>query len=181
MIHGTAASMGSRAPTHDHIGGGGGWGNDGTGRGRGTSGRWAAARWENEPSLPGETVLAVLEDDGMFYRGRVIDRRAAVLEIGMTNLEGGVVRVDHVHRANCFRFPDPPPGPGEVVPGDPDEVAPSEPIYVLAPDPTGSHFGRGALQGFLPGIVTALVRRGADAPKYVVLILEFEIQHPIGI
>eukprot|EP00729_Bicosta_minor_P021587 gene21587-23023_t len=58
MIHGTTASMGSRAPTHDHIGGGGGWGNDGTGRGRGTSGRWAAARWENEPSLPGETVLA---------------------------------------------------------------------------------------------------------------------------
>ena len=113
MLHGTAASMrgmaGRSSPTHDHIGGGGGWGKDGSGR-RGTSGRWAAARWENEPSLPGETVLAVLEEDGMFYRGRVIDRRAAVVEIGITNMDGGVVRVVHVHRANCFRFPDPPPG-----------------------------------------------------------------------
>ena len=63
-------------------------------------------------------------------------------------------------------------GPGEVVPGDPDQIAPAEPIYVLAPDPTGAHFGGGVLQGFLPGIVTALVRRGVNAPQYAIRLFD---------
>jgi hypothetical protein len=115
MTYGNAASITSREPTHDHIGGGAGRGRDGAGRRTRPEGRFSSARWENEPALPGEAVLACLEDDGVFYRGRVVDRRGAVVEVGLTNADGGVVKVVQAHRANCFRFPDPPAGPGERV------------------------------------------------------------------